>query len=99
MYEIELCQAIFNLMQDSTDISSNIEDIKQYLFADSDINIQNLDRVEEKFYNSLLLLLRNMHDDLWESQEHTLVVYDIIREKLDQYTIAPTPYIKDKFYT
>jgi len=94
----QLLYAIFTLMQEPADISSNIEEILEIMFEDQDIKLQDTDKAAEKFYNMLLIFLRNMHDDLWDSNEHRLIVNDIIREKLDQFTVAPTPYIKNKFY-
>ena len=94
----KLLYAIFTLMQDNTDISSNIDEILEIMLEHYDIKLQDTDKAVEKFYNMLIIFLRDTTDDLWDSNEHRLIVNDIIREKLDEFTIAPTPYIKNKFY-
>jgi hypothetical protein len=98
MENAKLFYALFNLMQEPSDISSNIDDILEIMFEQNDIKLQDTDKVAEKFYNMLIIFLREASDDLWDSDEHRLIVNDIIREKLDQFTSAPTPYIKSKFY-
>jgi hypothetical protein len=94
----QLFDAIFCLMQETSDISSNIDEILEIMFEEYDIKLQSTDTATEKFYNLLLTFLRDMPDDLWDSDEHRVIVNDIIREKLDEFTVAPTPYIKSKFY-
>ena len=94
----QLFNALFSLMQESIDVSSNIDEILEIMFENYDIKLKDIDIATEKFYNMLLIFLRDMPDDLWDSNEHRIIVNDIIREKLDEFTIAPTPYIKNKFY-
>jgi hypothetical protein len=94
----QLFNAFFHLMQETSDISSNIDEILEIMFEDYDIKLQTMDIATEKFYNLLLTFLRDMPDDLWDSDEHRLIVNDIIREKLDEFSATPTPYIKSKFY-
>lgn len=101
LYMVEnkkLFDAIFHLMQETSDISSNIDEILEVMFEDYDIKIQDIDKATEKFYNLLLIFLRDMPDELWDSNEHRIIVNDILREKLDEFSVAPTPYIKNKFY-
>ena len=94
----QLFYAVFALMQDSADISSHIDDILEIMLENYDIRLQDTDKTAEKLYNMLIIFLRDMPDDLWDSDEHRLIVNDIIREKLDDFSAAPTPYIKSKFY-
>lgn len=95
----EVYQSIFSLMQDDTDIMQSIDIIKQYSIDYGEIDMNELDGLDERFYNYLLIFLRNTPDNLWISDQHRIKVYDIIKEQLDAYHIAPTPYIKDKTYT
>jgi hypothetical protein len=98
MEDKRLFNAIVALMQEATDISSHIDEIVEIMFEDNDVKLQDTDKAAEKLYNMLILFLRDTSDDLWDSDEHRLIVNDIIREKLDAFTVAPNPYIKNKFY-
>lgn len=93
-----LFNAIFSLIDENSDISSHIDELLEIMFEDYDIKLKDTDKSAEKFYNMLLTFLREVPDELWDSSEHRLAVNDVIREKLDQFTVAPTPYIKNKFY-
>jgi hypothetical protein len=98
MQNNQLFEAILVLMQEASDTSSHIDEIIEIMLTDYDIKLKDIDISTEKFYNLLLIFLRDMPDDLWDSDEHRLIVSDIIREKLDEFTVAPTPYTKNKFY-
>lgn len=91
-------KAIFNLMQDTENIMANIDEIKQEAILYGDIKLDDLDKIDERFYNFLLIFLRNTPDNLWINEEHRLKIYEIIRVQLDNYSPMPTPFIKDKFY-
>jgi len=95
----EVYQSIFTLMQDDTELMQSIDIIKQYSIDYGDIDISQLNQLDERFYNFLLIFLRNTPDNLWINNEHRTKVYDIIKEQLDAYTTAPTPYLKDKYYS
>lgn len=95
----ELYSYIFNLIQEDTEIMNNIDAIKEHTIDYDNIDIGELDKEDEKFYNFLLIFLRNTPDNLWISNEHRLKVYDVIKEQLDTYHNAPDPYTKDKHYS
>jgi hypothetical protein len=95
----QLYQSLFALMQENNDIMHNIDLVKEATLDYDNINLQELDKIDEKFYNFLLIYLRSTADNLWHSPEHRIQVYEVIKEQLDAYSIAPDPYNKDKFYT
>jgi hypothetical protein len=94
----KLYQLLFTLMQEVDDISFNIENIREELMLHESIPMDKIDTMDVYFYNLLLHTLRDMPNILWTTPEHQVVVTDIIREKLDDYGVMPTPYIKSKFY-
>lgn len=98
MQNKEIYQAVFSLMQDESDLMENIDIIKKNCLIYENINIDNLNSLDERFYNFLLIFLRNTPDSLWSSAEHRVKVYEIIKTQLDEYHVAPTPYVKDKHY-
>jgi hypothetical protein len=98
MHNQDMYQAVFSLMQDNTDIMQSIDIFKQNSIDYENLDIDNLNALDERFYNFLLIFLRNTPDNLWISSEHRVKVYDILKEQLDAYTTTPTPFIKDKTY-
>lgn len=92
-------QSLFALMQDSNDIMQNIDLVKEATLEYENIDLSQLNKIDERFYNFLLIYLRSTPDSLWYSPEHRLQVYEVIKEQLDAYSTAPDPYNKDKFYT
>jgi len=95
----ELYISIFSLMQETDNIMDNIDQIKENSLDYDNMNISNLNKEDEKFYNFLLIFLRSTSDNLWASNQHRLQVYDVIKEQLDSYTKNPDPYTKDRFYS
>jgi hypothetical protein len=94
----KLYQLLFVLMQEVDDISFNIENVREELMLHETIPMDKIDTMDVYFYNLLLHTLREMPSILWSTPEHQVIVTDIIREKLDDYGVMPTPYIKSKFY-
>jgi len=95
----QLYQSLFTLMQENNDIINNINLVKEAALNYENIDLNQLNKIDEKFYNFLLIYLRSTADNLWHSSEHRIQVYEAIKEQLDVYSIAPDPYNKDKFYT
>jgi hypothetical protein len=98
LINIELYQAIFTLMNDEQDILLNLEEVKKYTLDYNKLNLSELDKVDERFYNLLLATIKNMPDALWVNNAHRHSVYEIIKQQLDEYSSKPTPHTKDKFY-
>lgn len=94
----QIYQSLFALMQETDDIMNNIDAVKEYTVDYANIDLNELSKIDEKFYNFLLIYLRSTADSLWISDEHRIQVYEIIKEQLDFYSNAPDPYSKDKFY-
>jgi hypothetical protein len=95
----DLYQSLFALMQEPNDIMNNIDLVKEAALDYDSIDLGELNALDERFYNFLLMYLRSTTDNLWHSAEHRIQVYSIIKEQLDAYCIAPDPYSKDKYYT
>jgi hypothetical protein len=95
----KLYKALFELMQNNDDILLNIEEVKINTLDYTIIEYNNIEAFDERFYNLLLNMLKNMPDSFWLNDNHRLKVYTIIKEQLDEYSPAPNPYTKSKFYS
>jgi hypothetical protein len=95
---VDLCQAVFTLMNDEQDILLNLEEVQKHTLDYAKLNLAEIDKIEERFYNLLLATIKNMPDSLWINDAHRNSVYEIIKQQLDLHSNKPTPYTKDKFY-